>query len=55
LQAAAIQIVYCCTLCKPGLGALRHRSVAKLCRLRVGEELTDLRFQTFCLDRDRIR
>ena len=43
LQAAAIQIVYCCTLCKPGLGALRHCSAAKLCRLHVGEELTDLR------------
>ena len=43
LQAAAIQIVYCCTLCKPGLGALRRCSAAKLCRLHVGEELTDLR------------
>ena len=53
LQAAAIQIVYCCTLCKPGLGALHHCSAAKSCRLHVGEELTHLRFQTFGLDRDR--
>jgi len=51
LQAAAIQIVYCCTLCKPGLGALHHCSAAKSCRLHVGEELTHLRFQTFGLDR----